>query len=197
MGIRSQKTEEYWAACNGCEVEIDGPSTRCEGSAVEQAEDEGWRWDGERALCPECQGVEKLPNPAPTPEFCWSTNEESFYGCCASREEAMAEGREDAVEHCDQDVYWTGRVVPPAETIRGMALWIGENALEMVNERYYDECGGEDDYAVVLNDGITTKDLGSMIVEWLLQNAEITRYSVVDVQEHEVDPDESMPEEIG
>jgi hypothetical protein len=113
-------------------------------------------------------------------KFCYSTDEEEFYGEFDSREEALAEARGCKDEGC----VWTGVIKPAMSFLRRREDWIAEWTVERLDESLYDEIAADD--CIIKLEPEKTKALGKLILDFLEQHASFSRWGVGDIQEHAV-----------
>lgn len=116
------------------------------------------------------------------PTYCYSLNGEEYTGEFPSREMALQEGLAEALSDQSTGTVWTGRCVPAAESLAAQSDSIAHDILEYVNEQLHEEFGG-DDAAVELH-GESPRQLGELIVKFLLKHASFNRFGVDEIEEH-------------
>jgi len=116
-------------------------------------------------------------------KYCYSYDEERYHGSFDSREEALVEARGDDT---DRRV-WTAEVVPAERTIATIATFrIGDLALEAVEEDLGDEIPSDD--RILEYSDANAKDLGRVILQWIIANVPTSAFTVDNVVEHPPEP---------
>ena len=113
------------------------------------------------------------------PKYCYSYDEEAYYGEEPTREAALAEAISDADEHT---VCWIAECVPSHTMLRPNS--IGDRVHEFISECLADQIGGDDDPCDMTGEQETT--LGQVVIDWLLSNGCLTRYGVKDRVQHDI-----------
>ena len=115
-----------------------------------------------------------------TDKFCWSNNEEEFYGYCDTLEEAQGEAIEflesDWYEKGDEATYYIGRCVHPLDYIKSVRII--DVLIENMIERIYDEVGGDVE-AIELSQE-SKQALNTLMMDFLYKNAKVNRWGVKD-----------------
>lgn len=119
--------------------------------------------------------------------YCWSTDEEEFHGCLATREDALAEAETDGLddrEPGETATVWTAEHRPAIHFLRGREYRIGEYVAEMLDEWLIDDISSDD--AIIDLPGDKQAELGKLILDFLEEHASFNRYGVGNTQEHKV-----------
>jgi hypothetical protein len=113
-------------------------------------------------------------------KYCYSTDEEEYYGEFDSREEALAEAR-----NCkDEGMVWTGVVKPAVDYLRKWHKSTGERIAEALDENLADYISGDE--AIFDLAPEKCEELGKLITDFIEQHAVFNRWGVGDIQEHAV-----------
>lgn len=116
--------------------------------------------------------------------YCYSTNEEEYYGAFDTREEALAEATAE-LEGCDEPGetrrVWTGVQRSAMHFLRKSTEHLGRDFAERIDEWLADNIVADDSIVEV-------KDypaLGAALLDALEKHATFNRWAVHQVQEHE------------
>lgn len=116
--------------------------------------------------------------------YCYSTNEEDYYGDFATREEALAEATaelEGSDEPGETRRVWTGVQKPAMHFLRKSAEHLGRDFAERIDEWLADNIAAEEEIVEVKDYAA----LGSALLDALEKHARFNRWAVHEVQEHE------------
>lgn len=109
--------------------------------------------------------------------YCYSTNQEEFYGEFDTVEEAIAEGR-DAFDDGDETVY-VGEVVHAKEFLLS-GKSIAENIIENIDENLSSEIYAEE--AILTMEDTGLEGLGELILNYVKENADFHRWGVKNIK---------------
>lgn len=117
--------------------------------------------------------------------YCYSTDEENYFGDYRSREDALAEGTaalEDADKPGETRTVWTGVQQHAMHFLRRRAAHVADAFAEQMEEWLCDDIVSDDQIVVVAD----ATSFGHALLDLLQQHARFARWAVDDVQEHEV-----------
>jgi hypothetical protein len=121
------------------------------------------------------------------PTYCWSTDEEEFYGDCPSREAAIADA-EDSIagdyEPGDITTIWTAEIRPAMYFLRQREMRIGQYLIEQLDEWLIDDIAAEE--VIIEMERDNCKTLGKSILDYLEEHASFNRYGVANTQAHQI-----------
>jgi hypothetical protein len=121
-------------------------------------------------------------------QYAWSRNEERYHGEFDTREEALAEGAQDAyddgAEIGSEVVITTGVSIPASMFLRDAEDHLADCVAERAEEFLCDNIGWDDTIMELSKEA--TADLGKLIVDFLIENATFNAWGVGEVQEHRV-----------
>ena len=116
--------------------------------------------------------------------YCYSTDEEEFYGDFDTREEALAEATaelEGRDELGETRKVWTGVQKPAMYFLRKSTEHLGRDFTERIDEWLADNIAAEEEIVEVKDYAA----LGAALLDALEQHATFNRWAVHQVQEHE------------
>ena len=116
--------------------------------------------------------------------YCYSTNEEEYYGAFDTREEALAEATAELEGHDEPGEtrkVWTGVQRPAMHFLRKITEHLGRDFAERIDEWLADNIAAEEEIVEVKDYAA----LGAALLDVLEQHAEFNRWAVHQVQEHE------------
>ena len=116
--------------------------------------------------------------------YCYSTNEEEYYGAFDTREEALAEATAELEGHDEPGEtrkVWTGVQRPAMHFLRKITEHLGRDFAERIDEWLADNIAAEEEIVEVKDYAA----LGAALLDVLEQYAEFNRWAVHQVQEHE------------
>jgi hypothetical protein len=116
--------------------------------------------------------------------YCYSTNEEEYYGAFNSREEALAEATaelEGYDEPGETRKVWTGVQKPAMHFLRKSTEHLGRDFAERIEEWLADNIAAEEEIVEVKDYAA----LGAALLDVLEQHATFNRWAVDQVHEHE------------
>ena len=116
--------------------------------------------------------------------YCYSTNEEEYYGAYDTREEALAEATAELEGHDEPGEtrkVWTGVQKPAMCFLRKSAEHLGRDFAERIDEWLADNIAAEEEIVEVKDFAA----LGAALLDVLEQHATFNRWAVHEVQEHE------------
>ena len=116
--------------------------------------------------------------------YCYSTDEEEFYGDFDTREEALAEATaelEGRDEPGETRKVWTGVQKPAMYFLRKSTEHLGRDFTERIDEWLADNIAAEEEIVEVKDYAA----LGAALLDALEQHATFNRWAVHQVQEHE------------
>ena len=119
--------------------------------------------------------------------YCWSTDEEEFYGDCPSREAALSEAEADGLndpEPGETATVWTGEIRPALYFLRDREYRIGEQVVEQLDEWLIDDIASEDAIIDLAKD--KQAELGKLILDYLEEHASFNRYGISKTQAHQI-----------
>lgn len=115
--------------------------------------------------------------------WCYSTDEEEYNGHCETESDAHGEAQsqidEDGEEGESRD-YWVAKIVHPLDCI---SQDVGDDIMEMINERVADEVGGDDTALDMAREH--EAELGRIIMAFIRENASVQRYGIKDPVKHQ------------
>jgi hypothetical protein len=117
--------------------------------------------------------------------YCYSTDEENYFGDIATREDALAEGTAELDGHDEPGetrTVWTGVQRHAMNFLRRSAKQIGIDFAERIDEWLADNIAAEDSIVNVADPDA----FGAALLALLEQHATFDRWAVADVQEHAV-----------
>ena len=117
--------------------------------------------------------------------YCYSTNEEEYYGAFDTREEALAEATAELEGHDEPGKtrkVWTGVQRPAMHFLRKITEHLGRDFAERIDEWLADNIAAEEEIVEVKDYAA----LGAALLDMLEQLAQFNRWAVHQVQEHEV-----------
>ena len=107
------------------------------------------------------------------PKYCYSRDEETFYGDFSTFEEAAAE--------LDGEGGFVGEVIPATEYLtEKVGKGFAQGVVERADEFLYDELGGDD--ATITMDEATMEEFGKVIRDFLVAHGDFHRYGVKNVR---------------
>jgi len=116
--------------------------------------------------------------------YCYSTNEEEYYGDFATREDALAEATAElqgSDEPGETRSVWTGLQKPAMHFLRKSTEYLGRDFAERIDEWLADNIAAEEEIVEVKDYAA----LGSALLDVLEKHATFNRWAVHEVQEHE------------
>ena len=116
--------------------------------------------------------------------YCYSTNEEEYYGAFDTREEALAEATAELEGHDEPGEtrkVWTGVQRPAMHFLRKSTEHLGRDFAERIDEWLADNIAAEEEIVEVKDYAA----LGAALLDVLEQHAKFNRWAVHQVQEHE------------
>ena len=122
---------------------------------------------------------------AEAPVYCYSTDEENYFGDYSSRDDALADGTaalEGADEPGETRLVWTGVQRHAMHFLRSRAADAAQSFAAQMEEWLCDDIVSDDQIVVVAD----AKRFGNALLDLLQQHARFDRWAVDDVQEHEV-----------
>jgi len=117
--------------------------------------------------------------------YCYSTDEENYFGDFATREDALAEGTAELDGHDEPGetrTVWTGVQRHAMHFLRRSAKQIGIDFAERIDEWLADNIAAEDSIVNVADPDA----FGAALLALLEQHATFDSWAVADVQEHAV-----------
>jgi hypothetical protein len=112
-------------------------------------------------------------------EYCYSTNEEDFFGKFDSREDAAAEAFSDDAE---QELVFTAEIVHAKTFLDGMnSGYMAESVIEQIDEHLHENIGGDEANISLGRDA--EKELGELIIAFVKEHGDFHRWGVKNVQE--------------
>lgn len=117
--------------------------------------------------------------------YCYSTDEENYFGDYRSREDALAEGTaalEDADKPGETRTVWTGVQRHAMHVLRRRAAHVAQSFAEQMEEWLCDDIVSDEEIVVIAD----ATGFGHALLDLLQQHARFARWAVDDVQEHEV-----------
>lgn len=127
---------------------------------------------------------------AETTRYCWSRNEESYHGDCASREDAAAEAMEDLandLEPGEVAVFWTATVLSGPHFLQPdgwYAKTIGEDVTESIDCWLSENDIATEDEPVMELSKDRQLELGNLILAFLREHGQFNRYGIGEAQKH-------------
>ena len=121
--------------------------------------------------------------------YSYSTNQESYFGDFATREQALAEAINEAREYGHKKV-WIGQSVPPTQP---EDLWVAEDWLELVScqDDYCLDCASDWDESTNAQREELESAVRTVMAEWLDRHKLRPKFFLVDnVEEIDVQPGE-------
>lgn len=120
--------------------------------------------------------------------LCYSTDEECYQRATSQdREGAALEAMDDLVGMADTGevrTVWVAEVKPAIEFLRARECRIAEDAIERLEEFLVDEIAADD--AIIKMPPHKVYDLGKLILDYLDEHAEFTRFGVANITQHQV-----------
>lgn len=116
--------------------------------------------------------------------YCYSTNEEEYYGAFDTREEALAEATAELEGHDEPGEtrkVWTGVQKPAMHFLRKSTEHLGRDFAERIDEWLADNIAAEEEIVEVKDYAA----LGAALLDVLEKHATFNRWAVHEVQEHE------------
>lgn len=127
----------------------------------------------------------ELDADAKTFVYCYSTDEENYFGDYSSREDALTAGTA-ALEGTDEPgetrTVWTGVQRHAMHFLRRQAAHIADSFAEQIEEWLCDDIVSDDQIVVIVD----AERFGNALLDLLQQHARFDRWAVDDMQEHEV-----------
>lgn len=115
-----------------------------------------------------------------TGKYCWSTNQEEYYGNCDTIEDAKGEAidslESDWYKKGEEAKYYISTCKHPLDFIRNNRCIY--NLLENINEYIYEEVGGEDEAVTLTKEQI--EELRENVISFLYNNGKVNRWGVDD-----------------
>jgi hypothetical protein len=129
-------------------------------------------------------------------KFCYCIESgDVFKGSCDSIDDAFDEAVIDVqenldcynVDHGDVVEIQLGKVIPCIDILRKRVDWLGEYAIDRIEEYLYDEVGYPDDNVIEIADE-KQLELSHVIFDWLEQNVKFNRHGVdlIEAREYQV-----------
>ena len=117
--------------------------------------------------------------------YCYSTDEENYFGDYSSREDALAEGTTalaGADEPGETRTVWTGVQQHAMHFLRRRAAHVARAFAEQMEEWLCDDIVSDEEIVVIADE----TGFGNALLDLLQQHARFDRWAVDDVQEHAV-----------
>lgn len=120
----------------------------------------------------------------PTDKWCYSTDEENYHGRLETESDAKGEAQDwidsDALDDGVDTAYWVAQCAHPLDCI---SQDVGDDILKMLLERMADEVGDDDTPIELTTEHVA--QLGSMVVAFVRQNAEVKVYGIKNPVKHQ------------
>jgi hypothetical protein len=117
--------------------------------------------------------------------YCYSINEEDYYGNFKSREDAVAEAVFDDGTHRPGEEFciWTGKKIPASEFL-AKCKYLGAEAIARADEYLSDYMFSDD--SVINSTPEQEKSLNDLILNFITENLSFNSYGVDNIEIHEV-----------